>query len=173
MAVENIGLKAMTRFEDISIYSKSYFCSSDLFRFCIGNFLGGGAFRSVYDFPLIPNTVIKVCNDLHFANVVEWEIWQKAKDQKYRKWFAPCLYISPEGRFLIQRKVKTLPDNFKQKMKLPQFFTDIKMDNFGLIGKQVVCHDYHLLTRGLDYSMMANRDVDFQKIIPHQIDQFQ
>lgn len=40
---------------------------------------------------------------------------------------------------MLQRKTKpiyTLPET------LPSYFSDIKPDNFGMIGKQIVAHDY-------------------------------
>lgn len=122
----------------------------DLVGMVCGNRLGGGIARQVYAFLPNPKWVVKIEDGGgSFQNVMEWQIWERIQDTKWAKWFAPCHFISPNGAVLIQSRTKPLagkPD------KLPNFMTDLKEENFGRIGKQVVAHDYGynlLMDRGI------------------------
>lgn len=115
----------------------------DLFRMFCGEKLGGGSGREVWTFGLDDKYVIKFeGGDQSFQNVLEWNLWCDAKemaDPEVLKWLAPCDRISPSGRILIMQRTtpaKNFPD------KIPAFFTDTKKNNFGMIGKRFVCHDY-------------------------------
>lgn len=146
-------LKRVDVIQEIGDYP---FVAQDLARFALGDFIGSGAYRYVFEFDLIPNTVIKYCPEAD-ANVLEMAVWKAAKGQKYAKWLAPCLHISFQGHFLIQRKCKPVKYTDKLPKMIPDFFTDIKLENFGWIGKQLVCHDYQFLTRAIDRSMHVMR----------------
>lgn len=114
----------------------------DLCGLFLGKLIGSGMSRQVYQFAHDKEYVVKVdVTDSRFQNVLEWEVWQTVKDTKYAKWFAPCLDISANGHFLIQKKIEKIPKKQYPK-KIPPFFTDLKYDNFGVIGKQFVCCDY-------------------------------
>lgn len=76
-----------------------------------------------------------------FQNVLEWEVWNSVKGTKFAKWFAPCIDISGNGLYLIQKKAEMIPESDYPK-KIPHFLTDLKFKNFGKIGKQFVCVDY-------------------------------
>lgn len=39
------------------------FAMQDLVRFCLGDFIGKGGSRTVFDWKLKPNTVVKFCHD--------------------------------------------------------------------------------------------------------------
>jgi hypothetical protein len=53
---------------------------------------------------------------------------------------APSLAISPDGRWLIQKKTHSVT---KWPKKVPRLIlNDTHKGNFGMIGKQFVCHDY-------------------------------
>lgn len=114
----------------------------DLFHMLAGPKLGGGMSRTVYDWNLIKNAVVKFEQPDYYQNVCEWQTWSRIKDTELAKWFAPCLDISPCGRVLIQAKTKPIQGRLPE--KLPAFFTDIKWDNFGIYKGRVVCHDYGL-----------------------------
>jgi len=155
------------RFYEMVFLAERPFISLDLIRMVCGDQLsgggsrvGGGASRAVYNFDLIPQTVLKITSDPP-ANTNEWEIWKAVKKTPYVKWFAPCLFISPTGHFMVQKKVRPIRKTDKLPKKLPGLFTDIKISNWGFIGKQLVCHDYQHLERATDISMNVSIDADW------------
>ena len=141
------------------------FAMQDLVRFCLGDYISKGGSRTVFDWSLKPNTVVKFCHDDDCrSNWIEYSIWQAVKDTNNAKWFCPVIDISPCGRFLLMRKVKALKQTDKLPKRLPNFFTDIHTGNFGWIGKQLVCIDYQFIERSLDLSFNTNmRIVDWVK----------
>lgn len=136
--------------------------SSDFFHLFAGDFLGGGVGRGVFACSLAPTLVIKVEVPVRsFQNVVEWEAWQEIKSLRHsiRKWFAPCLAISPCGIIMTQRRTTPLREEELPK-KVPAFFTDTKLSNFGHYQDRIVAHDYgftDLISSGLS-SKMKNAD---------------
>jgi len=48
------------------------------------------------------------------------------------------------------QKTEEKPNKPRPK-EIPDFFTDIKWDNFGWIGNKFVCHDYGFLYRFIKY----------------------
>lgn len=116
-----------------------------------GEEIGHGVARHVFDHPNNPDLVIKVENTARsFQNIKEWEFWndfQHCKD--VARWLAPCHDISSNGIFLIMSKTrpllpKEIPD------KVPDFLTDHKALNFGILNKKLVCHDYGLTVRSAE-----------------------
>lgn len=115
----------------------------DLQQLLLKEQIHAGISRRVFACGLNDDWVVKVeVNHSTFQNVIEYETWEYAKDGPVERWFAPCLWISPGGRVLIQKRAKALPDNFKLPPRMPSFFTDLKPDNFGLIGRRLVAVDY-------------------------------
>lgn len=111
----------------------------------LGELIGNGAYRNVYENRLDSKTVIKIETGSTFANAIEFETWQRVcMVTGVSKWFAPIQYISGCGKVLIMAKCKPLKT---PPAKIPSFFTDVKMANFGLYQGRVVCLDYgsHLL----------------------------
>lgn len=111
----------------------------DTFSFILGEKLGEGETRAVYEYAFDPNWVVKIAKRHPNDNILEFDIWHLIKGTTESKWFAECKWLSPSGHLMLQRKtkpIKYLPD------LLPNVFTDIKLNNFGKIGNQVVCHDY-------------------------------
>lgn len=117
----------------------------DFFRVMTGKWLGGGIGRGVYVHGTDPNLVIKIENQSYsFQNISEWEVWGDLNDMDSdhaRKWFAPCHYISPCGVVLIQARTWPL-DKARFPDKMPNFFTDLKYQNFGMFEGRLVSHDY-------------------------------
>lgn len=133
------------------------FALQDLLRFCLGDFIKRGEYRTVFDWDLKQNTVVKYCHhDDAEPNWVEYSIWKSVKGTKNEKWFCPVIDISPCGRFLLMKKAKPIKSTDKLPKKLPNFFTDIHTGNFGWIGKQLVCTDYQFISRALDLSFNTN-----------------
>lgn len=109
----------------------------------IGEQLGSGVYRKVYEHAQEEGMVIKVEDaDGGFANVREWEFWLAHADApKWSRWLAPCVSISPCGLVLVQRRTTPILSDEAPK-QVPAFFTDIKLDNWGKLDGRVVCHDY-------------------------------
>jgi hypothetical protein len=110
-----------------------------------GKKLGRGTYRNVYAMKGSPDYVLKI--ELYqglrtFANVTEWRNWS---DNRLWIWLAqylaPCLWISEDGKILIQRRV-TFKEKKHYPKEIPALFTDTKIQNFGWIGNQFVCCDY-------------------------------
>lgn len=109
--------------------------------FC-GEKLGEGVGREVYVYALDETKVIKVETTAHsFQNITEWQVWQEVQHTQYAKWFAPCHWISPCGIVLIQSRTQPVK---KPPEKIPNFFTDLKAENYGRLKGRFVCHDYGL-----------------------------
>tara|TARA_B110000503_G_scaffold108036_1_gene161522 strand:- start:213 stop:668 length:456 start_codon:yes stop_codon:yes gene_type:complete len=106
-----------------------------------GDFIGSGIARDVYVYAMNSNYVVKIDNsDDSGHNFNEYNVWTNVVNQpKYAKWFAPILWSSSDHRIIVQKKTKPITQLPKE---LPSFFTDLKLDNFGKIGSQFVCHDY-------------------------------
>jgi hypothetical protein len=115
----------------------------DIIKHFLRDYIGSGTARDVYYFN--DDYVCKVENKSHsFQNVNEERIWSIVKDTKWSKWFAPVLNISPCGILLIQRKVKKIETLDELPNVIPEFFSDLKLSNYGYIGKQFVAIDYGL-----------------------------
>lgn len=113
----------------------------DLLGLLLGEKLGAGVARRVYVHGMDPTRVVKVEDTAgSFQNVCEWELWQTVKGvHNVAKWLAPCLHISACGSILVQERVadaKAFP------AKVPAFFADLKLANFGMRGRQFVARDY-------------------------------
>lgn len=112
----------------------------DGFRMFCTEQIGAGIARKVFRSDLLPDYVIKTEeNSGSFQNVLEWETWREVKDTKFAKWFAPCIEISSNGSVLVMKRTKPLT---RDPEKMPAFFTDMKRTNYGMLGRQPVCHDY-------------------------------
>lgn len=134
----------------------------DIHDLFVGEELGRGSSRVVYQTEHDKNAVIKFEEGAKsFQNVLEWEVWHAVKDGPLAKWFAPCLDISSNGIWLIQRKAEIIP-HAQYPEKIPTFFTDTKYKNFGVIGKQFVCFDYGSMhVRTLSYLKKTMRKADW------------
>lgn len=127
--------------------------ATDMVTTLCGHYLGGGAFREVYEYNLDPRYVIKIEKGVYHCNLVEYMMYDEIKgltnDLAWVKdWFAPVKWISPNGRILVMERTHPEPvlkkgqRKPKRPDKIPKFLWDVKEDNFGWIGKKFVCHDY-------------------------------
>lgn len=117
----------------------------DCFNMLCGKLLGEGIHRKVFACKIRPDLVVKVETDdsRGFANVFEqqfWDCYQYCDDVK--KWLAPCEFLSPDGRILLQKKCDPVPDSYNLPKVMPEFLTDLKRANFGLLDGRLVCVDY-------------------------------
>lgn len=112
-----------------------------------GEYIGEGVSRSVRAYAPSPtDTVLKLEASIgSFQNAREWAVWQAVKDApELRKWFAPCIRISDLGVWMLQERTQpvTLKELLEKVPKVPAFFTDLKVGNWGRLGDRYVCHDY-------------------------------
>jgi hypothetical protein len=118
----------------------------DAFNLLCGDKLGEGIHRTVFECRVRPDLVVKAeTHQLHryFANVMEMKFWSDNEhDPNVARWLAPCRYLSPDGRILLQERAESLPASYRLPARLPAFLTDIKRSNFGLIKRRLVCVDY-------------------------------
>lgn len=115
----------------------------NLYDFIIGDLIGEGSKRAVFEYNLDKRYVVKLAVRPD-ANFREHDLWNELKHDDVSKWLAPCHWISHYGDIMLQYKTEPLPDDFKMPKKLPEFLTDIKKSNFGLLNGKLVAHDYDL-----------------------------
>jgi hypothetical protein len=117
--------------------------SEDFFEMCVGDYIGGGVYRNVYEYHPDPSLVIKIETDASsFANIRESQMWWTYYDHpRLSKWFAPCVQLSPRGQFLLQKKVKPLDGRNMPKL-VPAMIDDGHIGNWGIYEDRVVCCDY-------------------------------
>lgn len=117
----------------------------EAFNLLCGDKIGEGIHRTVYRCRIRNDLVVKVENGdyRYFANVMEQKFWNDHQDyDKVARWLAPCEYLSPDGRILLQKRAEPLRDKDMKPDKLPAFLTDVKPDNFGWLNDRIVCVDY-------------------------------
>ena len=82
--------------------------NSDIIHCVVGRQLGSGVSRVVYEYNLDPdNYVIKIEPENYGCNRSEFDLWDEVSYytgnlEWIKNWFAPCLWISPSGRVLVQ-----------------------------------------------------------------------
>lgn len=91
----------------------------------------------------------------NFANACEWRNYMNCREwEDFSKWLAPCHGINETGTFLIQTRLTHTSDKIKDfPQKIPNIFTDRKIQNFGWIKDQFVCCDYPYLLLGKKYDL--------------------
>ena len=114
------------------------------FNMLLGPLIAEGGSRKVYECALDPTLVVKLDPFSPYSNRLENFIWNESRwKPDVQKWLAPVVSISDSGRILIQKRTTPL-DHSKYPKRLPAFLTDTKYVNYGMLGKQFVCHDYDL-----------------------------
>ncbi len=117
----------------------------DFFHMIVGKVIGAGEFRIVFEHEHRDDLVLKFePNANSFQNIAEWDFWRDNKDNKrVARWLAPCVYLSPCGIIMAQKKT-TKPTEADFPNMVPEFLTDLKRRNFGLLDEVLVAHDYGL-----------------------------
>jgi hypothetical protein len=143
---------------DNKLYEEAY-------KFLLGKELGFGLSRKVFECNLCSEYVVKVeyTSQRYFQNVLEMLTWREVETTKLAKYFAECIAISDGGQLLIQEKTRPVLKRELPK-KLPEFFGDIKQDNWGVVSRSgrelVVCHDYgyiNILAKGLGFNSIHGK----------------
>lgn len=131
---------ASVNLEFLELFKHDWFLLADMSDMFIGEFIANGQSRDVYAFAMDPKYVVKIDRSGHFNNVSEWDVWINSPEE-HKRFLAPCLKISQCGRLLIQER--TSPVTLEEMPEvIPGFFTDTKLQNWGKIGDNIVCHDY-------------------------------
>lgn len=118
--------------------------------------LSFGKYRDVYVLKDNPNYVLKMqrsYEDGNFANAVEYRNWVNLRKKPIGKYLAPCHTVSMDGAFLIQTRVLQSQVIAHYPKKIPNLFTDNKIQNYGWIRDQFVCCDYSYLLIGVQYKL--------------------
>lgn len=129
----------------------------DFLDFFMGDYLGKGYSRSVFEHKKDKKLVVKIDINSKGSNFAEWETWKTVKGTKHEKWFAPCMSISDNGKILIQQKCKPIEYFHTIPKMIPAYFNDVHMKNFGIYNGRLVCFDYalnNLLKMGLTKEMI-------------------
>ena len=117
----------------------------DAFNLLCGDLIGEGIHRKVFECRLRSDLVVKVEINTgwrYFANVLEMKFWNDHQHfKKVANWLAPCEYLSPDGRILLQKRCEGVGRAFFPE-EVPSFLTDIKCNNFGYYEGRIVCVDY-------------------------------
>lgn len=118
----------------------------DAFNLLCGKLLGEGIHRKVFECKLRDDLVVKVEFETDyrpFANVLEMRFWNDHEHcKKVADWLAPCEFMSPDGRVLLQQRARPIVDADVLPAQVPSFLSDLKLENFGIIAGRVVCLDY-------------------------------
>lgn len=139
---------SVVSFSGLHHFAADYHLLGDFFDFFCGAELGEGTSRTVYEFRLDPMYVIKIQrtekDKTAFQNVSEFDTWTNINGhhKELAKFLAPCWNISSCGRVLLMRKTEKIKDNQRMPKKIPEFLSDTKTQNWGVIEGKVVCHDY-------------------------------
>ena len=145
--------------QEICSISNNQDVISDLISMICGKKIGSGSFRDVYGFNIDPNRwVVKIEPKNTDCNITEFLLWDEIQGLKgnlawVKEWFAPIQWCSPNGKVIIMERTSKYPKTktLQRPKKVPDFFMDIKSDNFGWIGDKFVCHDYGFINRFIKY----------------------
>ena len=132
----------------------------DCFNLLCAKKLGGGIHRDVFECKIRKDLVVKVegSDFRYFANVREMSFWDEHQyHEGIAKWLAPCEYLSPDGRVLLQKKATPIARESDLPERLPSFLTDVKMENFGMLNGRIVCVDYAMYLASVSTRMIKAR----------------
>lgn len=130
-------MKSQIHFEDI--YKKDIKQSKKI---------SSGITRTVLQSKMFPNLVIKIedltYGDRYFQNIIEYTTWLEVEFTKWKKYFAPCHWISNDGTVLYMSKTEPLQG--RRILNIPSILTDNHIGNYGKLKNKIVCHDYGMGT---------------------------
>jgi hypothetical protein len=116
---------------------------NDALNWMCGDIIAEGAYRKVFPYGPDPSRfVVKWEKGVtRFCNITEYQIWEELCETEIGKWLAPVRSLSPCGIWLLQERC--MPMGLADRPKrVPEFFADIKPENWGLLGGKPVCFDY-------------------------------
>jgi hypothetical protein len=134
----------------MSIDFSNAFVHKELWDLMCSEPIGEGCSRKVFVCKLDQTLVLKLeTASYSFNNIREWELWEDVRhDKDASRWLAPCVAISSCGAMMLQKRTK-IATKKRYPKKVPQWMTDLKYQNWGLLDGKIVCHDYgnHLAQR--------------------------
>lgn len=118
-------------------------------RWC-GEQLGSGEHRTVYAMKGTENIVIKIENKPGvFANIKEYVNFNEhGHTDGLGEFLCPVIIISETGNILLMRRSRPIKSFKELPERIIKCLIDLKIENFGWLGDQLVCHDYSLLAIG-------------------------
>lgn len=129
-------------------YSRRYgeTITNDMLRLLLGKRLGKGQARDVYECAFNKELVVKIEARIGkeaapFSNVIEHAIWHESEGTEWRRWLAPCDWISPFGTALIMSKTTPMTEAERPR-DVPSFLSDLQPSNWGMLDGRPVAHDY-------------------------------
>lgn len=135
----------------MEVFDEVLNCKHSILTLLVGERIGSGASRNVYEVKGKPKLVLKVEHSGRtFHNQTEFLIWQTMKTWPISDWFAPCHDIDGYGNAMIQERTEPFKcdKDFRAAITrtrggvIPSVFDDIHYGNFGLLNGVVTCHDY-------------------------------
>ncbi len=118
-----------------------------IYGLCVGNKIGEGFSREVYQWYPDDSLVLKVAIGYRGikSNIKEFDLWENVISGSFyegvKLWLAPVEVISECGRFMLMKK--TEPVRFEDAPTvIPTWMTDIKLSNIGWYEGRIVSHDY-------------------------------
>jgi hypothetical protein len=134
--------------KEFSKYQEDIVLQHDIYGLIVGEKIGSGLFRDVYEYVDRKDLVVKIAKDTrgNICNSIEFQVWSevmyfKNELEEIKNWFAPVESISTNCCVLIMKRTQEKP-NKKRPDLLPKLLVDTHYDNFGWIGDKFVCHDY-------------------------------
>lgn len=136
---------------DVNLYEYIGPLKNSILAMFVGDKIGSGASRDVFDVVHDESIVMKVeTSGRTFHNQTEWLIWREMKAWPISDWFAPCVEIDSYGNAMFQKKTEPFKcdRDFKAALMktrggvIPDVLQDIHYANFGMLDGRVVCHDY-------------------------------
>jgi len=157
--IDNLRIQNnLNSIDEVNIITKLQDVNTDLITTLLGKKIGQGTYRTVYQHNWDKDYVIKIEPNNTECNMTEYILWDKIRGLKnelawVKEWFAPVLWMSPNGKILCMQKTYEEPKNKKleRPKEIPAFFTDVRWVNFGWIGNRFVCHDYGFLYKFIKY----------------------
>jgi len=108
--------------------------------------VGTGGSRDVYLLNQDIEKVVKIERSFSVQNTIEYELWcQFSETLEGKKWLARCYSRSDDGVSLVQERLEIIISTEDKRLpeKVPRFFTDLKVTNWGVDTKgNVKCCDY-------------------------------
>lgn len=139
----------------------------------LGDYIGGGESRDVYDAAIYDNCVAKIeITKPCINNIKEYLVWSFFANTVYAEWFAPCIELTCNGRILIQKKVEPITDANKKLIPeyIPDIITDVKFENCGFLDGHFVFFDYSgVLSACVENAFKEGKMQKFESHIQRQV----
>lgn len=111
-----------------------------------GKELGRGVSRTVFEFAPDKTLVVKIeHNQARNQNASEYTFWEAVSYRpELARWFAGVHLASDMNAMILQTRTQpvTLAELKAKCPLVPAFMSDLKVGNWGRIGRRYVCHDY-------------------------------